>query len=708
MSRLTDLIADVKAISEKLGKDLEYEFKHLSKRVSFGLNFERHIPENVDLYKREIRVGDKVRILPPRGSTENADTSLYGVEDLQGKTTTLVPLKPKGETKKQVAIDNLVVVAEFHDPIYPGLEPSEKGKIENGGDKPFHIVITGENYHALETLHFTHRGKVDVIYIDPPYNTRDKDWKYNNDYVDSDDAYRHSKWLAMMERRLKLARNLLNLENSVIIVTIDENEYLRLGLLLEQIFPHVNIQMVTSVIKPEGTARKSSFYRTDEYIFVVMLGEAKVLPEPMSEDADMGARKAAIWSALLRHGSNKYRTDRPNMFYPIWVTDEGKLHSVGNSLKPDEKREDVSPPSPDVIAVWPVRSDGNEGNWQLGPDTLRQEIENGTAKVTQKRGGGILMQYVPRGEKKRIETGEIDCLGKDESGALILKHSENVMRRVMPRTVWNSPPHYAGVYGTKMLQLIVPNRDFDFPKSLYAVEDILRFFVADKPEAVILDFFAGSGTTAHAVMRLNKQDGGKRQCILVTNNEVSFGEQKDLQANALRPGDADWEKWGICDYITKPRIKSSITGKTPEGKLSIKGDYKFLDEFPMEDGFEENAEFFTLTYESNIAIGHNKAFHRLAPLLWMRAGSQGRRIDEIPKKGWDIADTYAVLANPDCMADFLVEMSKAKSPIRLAYIITDEDTIFQSFAQSLPRGVEAVRLYEAYLSTFEFLAGREE
>ena len=137
--------------------------------------------------------------------------------------------------RRPCALDDLVVVAEFRDTIYPGLVST--GNVSRGGDKPWHTVINGENYHVLKALTWTHRGKVDAIYIDPPYNTGAKDWKYNNDYVEGDDMYRHSKWLAMMERRLLIAKELLNPADSVLIVTIDEKEYLRLGLLLEQMFP---------------------------------------------------------------------------------------------------------------------------------------------------------------------------------------------------------------------------------------------------------------------------------------------------------------------------------------------------------------------------------------------------------------------------------------------------------------------------------------
>lgn len=254
-----------------------------------------------------------------------------------------------------------------------------------------------------------------------------------------------------------------------------------------------------------------------------------------------------------------------------------------------------------------------------------------------------------------------------------------------------------------MISALIPGRRFPFPKSLYAVEDALRFVVAHKPEAVVLDFFSGSGTTAHAVMRLNRQDGGRRQCISVTNNEVAANEQKALREQGLRPGDPDWEKWGICDYITKPRVQAAITGKTPDGE-PIKGDYKFTDEFPMTDGFEENAEFFTLTYEVEKSVGHNLAYARIAPLLWLRAGARGKRIDKLPVEGWAVADAYGLLAEVDKATPFIKALAKAHDA-RLAFIVTDDDRRFQSVAKRLPKGVEPVRLYESYLTNFSFTNG---
>ena len=249
MSRLTDLIVKAKSKDPQLGADLEREFRALSSRLSFGLNFERHSPEAVELPQRPVRRGDKVRVLPPRGSTTRGDQRLWLVKKLirsgKEKRADLESLDASAE-QTTAPLDDLIVVAEFRDIIYPGL--ASTGKVSRGNDKPWHTVINGENYHVLKALTWTHRGKVDAIYIDPPYNTGAKDWKYNNDYVEGDDLYRHSKWLAMTERRLLLAKELLNPSDSVLIVTIDEKEYLRLGLLLEQLFPEAKMQMISSVV----------------------------------------------------------------------------------------------------------------------------------------------------------------------------------------------------------------------------------------------------------------------------------------------------------------------------------------------------------------------------------------------------------------------------------------------------------------------------
>lgn len=356
VSRLTDLIAQAKAKDPQLGADLDREFKVLASRLPFGLNFERHRPEAVELPQRPIRKGDKVRVLSPRGSLKKGDQRLWHVKGLRkdsdGRVADLELLGVAEPEMRSVSLDDLVVVAEFRDTVYPGLIST--GKVERGGSKPYHIVINGENYHVLKALTYTHRGKVDAVYIDPPYNTGAKDWKYNNDYVESDDLYRHSKWLAMMERRLLLAKELLNPTDSVLIVTIDEKEYLRLGLLIEQTFPEAaardaGIQMVTSVISAKGAVRRGKFSRVEEYLFLVSLGNASISPwfrnmlDPVPGDSDESS--GIEWLGLRRREPSSKRGARPNQFYPIFVyQDSGLLHSVGDAIEDEVDKNTVEVP----------------------------------------------------------------------------------------------------------------------------------------------------------------------------------------------------------------------------------------------------------------------------------------------------------------------------------------------------------------------------
>ena len=710
MSRLTDLIAQAKAKDPQMGADLEREFKALSSRRAFGLNFERHRPETVELPQRPVRKGDKVRVLPKRGTVKIGDQRLWQVKKIvkdNGQRIAHIELLSHPEPEDvNIPVDDLVVVAEFRDFIFPGLVST--GKVERGGDKPCHTVINGENYHALKALTYTHRGKVDAIYIDPPYNSGAKDWKYNNDYVESEDLYRHSKWLAFIERRLQLAKELLNPSDSILIVSIDEKEYLRLGLLLEQVFPEANIEMITSVISAKGVARAGQFSRVEEFVYFVRFGFASVglseqnmLDESRSAKAKIG--KKIDWLGLRRREPTARRGARPNQFYPIFVDAEnGYIKSIGEPIPDEVEKNSICPPE-GTFAVWPLRPNGDEGLWGITPETAKKYLEEGYIRSRNHKPklGTASIHYLPSGTVKAIIEDKIQVTGSDPDGAIQAVYKE--AKGIIPKRVWNMPSHNAENGGSLLISKLMQNRRFPFPKSLYAVEDALRFFIKEKPDAVVLDFFSGSGTTAHAVMRLNRQDGGLRQCISVTNNEVAADEHKKLREQGLRPGDVDWEQWGICDYITKPRVKAAITGLTPDGE-PIKGDYKFTDEFPMADGFEENAEFFTLTYESPVAIRHNLAFKQIAPLLWMRAGSQGRRIEQPPENGWDVADTYGLLTDLDQAAAFCSAAKQAKD-LRIAYIVTNDDRRFQSVARRLPDTVEPVRLYESYLKNFQFAIG---
>lgn len=247
---------------EALRAALAAEVTQLRSVKEFGLVFERHLPESVRLLTHPVRKGlsvqERAKSHGPTWVVQSVAGGIATVEDDDGAA-------------HERPVCDLVVVVEFDQPIYPGLVST--GKVERGGEKRPHLVINGENFHALEALLYTHEDKVDVIYLDPPYNSGARDWKYNNDYVDAVDQYRHSKWLAMMERRLRLAGRLLKPSDSALVVTIDENEVHHLGMLLEQVFPEATRQLVTIVNNPKGVTR-STLSRVEEYAFFCFFGSA--------------------------------------------------------------------------------------------------------------------------------------------------------------------------------------------------------------------------------------------------------------------------------------------------------------------------------------------------------------------------------------------------------------------------------------------------
>lgn len=518
-----------------------------------------------------------------------------------------------------------------------------------------------------------------------------------------------------MERRLKLAGQLLNPTNSVLVVTIDERESNRLGLLLEQTFPQARMQMVSTLINPKGVSTNGGFRRADEYIYFLMFGAAKParLPlgvewsaSPKASTADGAASEDSAtgpgWTSMMRRGSNSARKDRPSMFYPIYADPEAaRIREVGDPLPPNLHE---APERPGLVTILPIRRNGSEGRWQVAADELRSRIEQGRVRLGRRTSYGYVVNYLPDGAYAEVLSDRFQITGRAADGSLVAVRVDGGEERVAP-SQWKLSAHNSSEHGSSLLANMLPGRKFPFPKSLYAVEDTLRFFIHDKPDAVVLDFFAGSGTTAHAVMRLNKQDQGRRQCISVTNNEVSAEEQDGLRADGLRPGDPDWEALGICDHITKPRLAAAISGTTHNGE-PVKGDYKFTDGFPMADGLNENVEFFTLTYETPWRVARNRDFEKIAPLLWLRAGSRGRRIDTLPADGWDVADTYGVIAALDRDKDFQAVIAQRET-VTVAFIVTDDDRRFQIVAAGLPERVEPVRLYESYLNNFEINTGRE-
>lgn len=667
------------------------EVDRLAKQKKFGLVFEEHLPECTPLWDIPVKRGAKV------ARKAGPVSDVYTVIKLEnGQATCLNPDKSGTE---DFSVDELVTVAEFGDPIYPCLKPIDT--VCNAPDSGlWHTLIEADNYHALQLLEYLYAGKVDCIYIDPPYNTGARDWKYNNDYVDNSDQYRHSKWLSMMQKRLRIAKKLLNPNDSVLIVTIDEKEYLHLGCLLEEMFSEANMQMITSVISRNGTSRENEFSRVEEYIFILRFGQMGVTrtnDNMLSEDGK--GVIARVWFNFMRTSTPRSKTK--GQFFPIYIdTQTKRIKEIGEPLSPNQNPEDI-PPRDSLVAVYPIRDDNSEATWGAVPETTRKLLEEGYLRIGSfdEATNRWSIQYVRQGDQKRVASGEIVVEGKADDGSLILVPVDATQRIVFPKTVWNRKSHDATEWGTRLLKPMFVNTRFSYPKSLYAVQDTLRFFIKNKKNALVIDFFAGSGTTLHAVNLLNEEDEGRRRCILVTNNEVSVDEAKALTEAGFHPGDEEWEKLGIARYVTWPRTVCSIEGHDVNGN-PLKGNYLGSD-LPMADGFKANAAYFKLGFLDKNAVALGRQFKEMLPTLWMKAGAIG----PCPSIGEETPDMlilpenhFAVLVDERHYMEFVEELEQHPE-IDTVFIITDSESGYRDMIAGL-EVKESYQLYRDYLDNF--------
>ena len=697
MAAINDLIAQIE--NPELRARIQAEVDRMNKQKKFGLVFEEHLPECTPLYDIPVKRGALVALKTGKVS------EVYRVLKIKGDEAEC--RKKDADEITTFKVNELVTVAEFGDAIYPYLKPMDS--VCNAPDSDlWHTLIEADNYHALQLLEYLYAGKVDCIYIDPPYNTGARDWKYNNDYVDGADTYRHSKWLSMMQKRLKIAKKLLNPKDSVLIVTIDEKEYLHLGCLLEEMFSEATIQMVSSCIMPGGVSRGNEFARSDEYIFFVKFGSAAPTALQLGEEWLGGvkntSRAKVHWEGLLRTGTNNMRSDRPNLFYPVLVSEDGKKFlGAGEPLKLTEDRSIYSAPK-GAIAIWPLHTDNSEGCWRIGRDTLLELQKNHVVRLGGFTPRGMAINYLKQGEYAKVLDGTYKIQGINEDNSYILDDSD-YRPSFVPSTQWVIPSHDASRHGSGMLRKIFGDKAFSFPKSLYATHDTIRFFVANKPNALIIDFFAGSGTTLHAVNLLNAEDGGNRRCIIVTNNEVSADEAKSLSDSGYHPGDEEWEKLGIARYVTWPRTVCSIEGHDVKGN-PLKGNYLGSDK-PMADGFKANAAFFKLGFLDKTSVALGRQFKEMLPTLWMKAGAIGK----CPTISEDIPDMLILPENKfavliDEMSYMTFEKQIAEHPeIETVYIVTDSEPGYREMIAAFD-DKNTYQLYRDYLDNFRINTGR--
>lgn len=725
MARIDDLIAQIS--DRSLRQKLESALTDMKKRQRFGLVYEEHVPETTTLLHFPVQVGATVQ---RRSDTDGKQ--LYLVKATNSRNARLEP--EGGGQEESVPLKDLLVVKRFGDPIFPAL--TSLGSIERGAkDKPHHAVINGENFHTLQLLVYLYEGKVDCIYIDPPYNTGARDWKYNNRYVDKNDTWRHSKWLSFMEKRLRLARRLLK-PDGVLIVTIDEHEVHHLGMLLEKVFPDYLRYTVTAVINPKGTY-KLNFGRVDEQIFFVVpnLERDIIVPKPVaggeqapsdgtahrlirrlvelgqvdlatlsehvsdpeeqalfeeafdgadSDDAGEVADDAEEtdevaeslpdyedWFLRRRGQESSYRHQRPNQFFAMLVDVEAKaVVGVGPALAKDEpyrvsKRKGV-------LTVYPVDNEGHERVWRYSRETMQR--------------------YIDAGE---IVVGKLNK--KTNSWTLNHRKLKKDVRR--HKTVWWEKRHDAGVHGTNVVNNLLGRRGlFPFPKSVYAVQDALAAVVRNRPNALILDFFAGSGTTFHATCLLNAEDGGARRSILVTNNEAGEKVVDQLHQQGIFRGDAEFEKQGIFSLVTRPRCEAVVTGRRPGGDV-VPGAH--ADGRPFAQGVDENIEFFRVDYLDADDVDLGNQFAAIYPSLWLAAGGVGKREDigDEPDMLLPTAAPYAVLFREERFRRFSKAI-EARSDIEYVWIVTDSEDAFAEMRAALPAHLSVSMLYRDYLRNF--------
>lgn len=736
MAYIDDLIASVPDPS--LRASLTVEVAKLKSTAKFGLVFERHIPENA--------------VVPGRAPAPNSLVILrhdpehvYTVErlDLLG-----AELREHGSNRTiQAPVSELLVLAPVGDPIYPAL--TSCGTIERNPDRPFHAVINGENYHALQLLTFMYEGQVDCIYIDPPYNTGARDWKYNNRYVDSNDTWRHSKWLSMMEKRLSLSKRLLKVDG-VLVIAIDEHEVHHLAMLLEDLFPEYSRYMVSIVTNARGSTGTGHFGIIEEQaMFVVpkvgdalieprerfipgfsssiasdiedLLGKivraipklsdtmhaasSPLTPEELStledlraeydgpcDDANPNSEKSAVyWRGAVRTGqATSFRTQRKKQFYALYLNPDTKdIEHVGEPLLNTADTGNLAAPDwtevDGLIPIWPIDEEGRERVWCYEPERMRQEIQRGNIKVG---------RFNPaRG-----------------TYAVNVRRVRKTTSRLRERTVWWERSYDSGSNGTNVLKaLLGESGTFPFPKSIYTVRDVLATVVGSRPNALILDFFAGSGTTFHAVCLLNAIDNGARRTVLVTNNEVDEDTHASLVARGLVPGDPEYEAHGIFEHVTKPRATAVITGVQPNG-ASVPGRLKWAGGRPLAQGFDENIEFFRLDYLDKDSVALGQTFDAINPCLWLMSGARGARsLPALQARGWAIAEggTYAILTDDTKIHPFAAALA-VEPEISQVFLVTDSHEAYAEMVEILGGRWSTSMLYTDYLRNFKIRGGMFE
>lgn len=522
----------------------------------------------------------------------------------------------------------------------PVLKELKSKDIKTNPEKPTNILIEGDNYHALSVLSYTHDKAVDVIYIDPPYNTGAKDWKYNNNYVGDDDAYRHSKWLSFMNNRLRLAKKILK-NDGIICVTIDDYEMPRLFILMDEIFGENN-HLGTLVIRnnPSGRSTLNGISITHEYALIFGRSKSsKVGRLPRNEKqikryGEKDDKSAFEWTNFRKHGG--VREESPKMFYPFYLT-ESKWRIPKMDWKKENKEWNIfEKPKKNEVVVLPIDENGKERRWKWSCDAVRNKPKE--FKVGKDRNNNLAMYIKTRLSKEGV----------------------------LPLTWWDKKEYSATAYGTNLLKDIFSEiQVFSYPKSLFAVKDCLRA-MTEKKNAVVVDFFAGSGTTGHAILLLNNEDNGTRQFILCTNNENS-----------------------ICTEVCHPRLKKII-----EGYKNLKGD-KVL-------GLGGNIKYFKTSFVPSTPTDKNKELltKESIEMLCLRENTFDFVTENDTYKFFKNNEHYTgIIFDQLSIPKFKKEAAKLDKPISV-YVFSLGDDDFSAEFADMKKKIKVCSIPEAILRVY--------
>ena len=639
---------------EALRARLKAEFERTTKK--FGLVFERHSPEGIRMPQAQVRRGRTV--------IREADGTFHKVRAISGDSVTLVDEHGNVIEEK---LSNVTAARQFGEVVFPGLKTV--GSVRTGNpEDPAHVVINGENFHALEMLGYTHPESVDLIYIDPPYNTGNKTWQYNDHYVAEQDSFRHSKWLSFMERRLTLAKKLLK-PTGVIIVAIGDDEHHRLRMLMDQTFGDNNFLAnitwqggVSALAKHTGGgADYMLIYARQLSEHADALGQWKMMKDGVGDVLEAGAtawkesgNDPQIATEMLRKWWKPKRAGYPSGVSAYdRIDDTGRIFFAGDlangMLRPNLQFDVIHPSS-----GKPVRMPSN--GWRHSREKMAANIEAGLV-----------------------------LFGKDETSIPTFKRYLEDYASQVPAQSFVSDRRSATLH----LQKIFGDKRFPNPKD----QDVLmRWFrmVAPK-DAVVLDFFGGSGTTAEAVIRLNAEDQGSRQCILVTNNELSAKDDSALRKVGHQPGSTEYEAKGVFHHVTKPRIETIVTGVRQDGSA-------------YSEGLPANVEFLDLVYLEESRVHAALEYENLAPLFWLKSGAVGsivQHTDDSPDYEWNPESSMAVLFNAGKAAELAELLTTKPNQVKHVFIITDSPEQGDLAGEAFGDEIAVEPIYGSYLDAFQ-------